>query len=354
MTTRIDTAAIRRGYPLSGVVERYGVALRHCGAHLVGRCPFHDDHEPSLVLYIDQPLDEHFHCFGCGAHGDVIRFVELIERLPFRDAVAVLTGLQPDRASHRTDAGHEPTRRPQVVLDPAHRACLAVATALYHQQLLRDRAALAYCAQRGLDRATIVRCQLGSATGANLAGALRRAGLDLAPAVRAGLLTATGRERLAGRLIVPELRAGWPRWLIGRALDTRTTPRYLGLPGRKPLLGWAEAQDQPAVCLTEGVIDRLVLSGWGLPALALAGTHAAPAALAALARFPRLYLVLDNDTAGRAATATLQAALGGRARPMALPAGCKDVAELAEHPGGRAVFVRALARASGDPTALAA
>ena len=354
MTTRIDTAAIRRGYPLADVVERYGIALRHCGAHLVGQCPFHADHEPSLVLYTDHALDEHFHCFGCGAHGDVIRFVELIERLPFRDAVVVLAGLPASGTAHRPDTSREPARRPPVVLNPEHRACLAVATTLYHQQLLRDRAALAYCAQRGLDHATIVRCQLGYATGANLAGALFRAGLDLAPAVRAGLLTATGRERLTGRLIVPEVRASWPHWLIGRALDARATPRYLGLFGHKPLLGWAEAQGQPAVCLTEGVIDRLVLSGWGLPALALAGTHATPAALAALARFPRLYLVLDNDATGRAATATLQAALGARARPVALPTGCKDVAELAERPGGRAVFVRALARASGDPTALAA
>ncbi|HEX5506396.1 MAG TPA: CHC2 zinc finger domain-containing protein [Thermomicrobiales bacterium] len=354
MTARVDTAALRRRYPLAGVVARYGVRLRRVGGHHVGRCPFHDDREPSLVLYVDDPRDEHFHCFGCRAHGDVIHFVELIERLPFRAAVAALTGITP--TVRGANPGGEPAQRPAPtgVRDPAGRACLAVATALYHGHLLRDGPALAYCAGRGLDRATLARCRVGYAAGGDLAAALRHRGLDPAPAVRAGLLDPDGRERLAGRLVVPELRAGGPLWLIGRALDAGTAPRYLGLRGPKPLLGWAEARGHAAVCLTEGVIDRLVLSGWGYPALALAGTRAAPAARAALARFRRVYLVLDADDAGRAATAALAAALGARARVVSLLAGGKDVADLARRPGGRAAFARALALAGADPAALTA
>jgi len=71
--------------------------------------------------------------------------------------------------------------------------------------------------------------------------------------------------------------------------------------------------------------------------------------LGELGGFARLYLALDADDAGRAGAAALRGALGPRAVPVALP-GVKDVAELAPHPGGRAVLAGALQRA-GLPTA---
>ena len=63
-----------------------------------------------------------------------------------------------------------------------------------------------------------------------------------------------------------------------------------------------------------------------------------------LARFPRLFIALDNDAAGRQATAALRTALGPRALPVTLP-GVKDVAELAAHPDGEALFRGACAAA---------
>lgn len=222
------------------------------------------------------------------------------------------------------------------------RACLAVAVDLYHRRLLADPTALAYCRARGLDAATLSRCQVGYAAGGDLTAALRRRGLPLAAATRAGLLDRHGEERLAGRLVVPEIREDGPLWLIGRSLVEATSPRYLGLPGCKPLLGWAEARGWSAIVVTEGVIDRLVLSGWGVPAVALAGTHARPEVLAALAHFPRVWLLLDADAAGLAATSALRAALGARAVPIPLPAGVKDVAELAPRADGRAILARTL------------
>ena len=99
--------------------------------------------------------------------------------------------------------------------------------------------------------------------------------------------------------------------------------------------------------LTEGPFDWLALRQWGYPALCLVGTHASAPALQALQRFARVYLVLDADDAGRAATATLTRALGRRARPVPLP-GVKDVAELAERPDGRTRFARALGPGRSD------
>jgi DNA primase len=71
---------------ISNLVSRY-VALTSRGERKVARCPFHEDRNPSLVLY---PESGTFFCFGCRAHGDVITFLMRIEGLSFRQAVDAL------------------------------------------------------------------------------------------------------------------------------------------------------------------------------------------------------------------------------------------------------------------------
>lgn len=68
------------------VVSRY-VKLRRTGRAFAGRCPFHDDRRPSLVVFPEGD----FRCFGCGARGDVIDFVALIERIDTREALRRLS-----------------------------------------------------------------------------------------------------------------------------------------------------------------------------------------------------------------------------------------------------------------------
>jgi DNA primase len=236
---------------------------------------------------------------------------------------------------------------------PDERACLAAAVELYHGRLLSDPSALDYVTGRGIDQTTIEHCRMGYATGDELAAYLRWRRLPLGAAGRVGLLGHDGREFLAGRVVVPEIRSGQPIWLVGRTIDpAEPEPKYLGLPGRKPLLGWETAGLARAVVLTEGVFDWLTLRCWGFPALALVGTHARPATLRALGRFERIFLVLDGDDAGRTAATSLQRTLGDRAMEVELP-GVKDVAELALRPDGRDRFARAIEEAERSGTAVA-
>jgi DNA primase len=72
------------------VVSRY-LPLTGLGDTLRGRCPFHEDHEPSFAVY---PGSGTFHCFGCGAHGDVIDFVMRIEHFTFAQALDTLDALR--------------------------------------------------------------------------------------------------------------------------------------------------------------------------------------------------------------------------------------------------------------------
>jgi DNA primase len=210
-------------------------------------------------------------------------------------------------------------------------------------------------AERGLDRTTLQRCRVGYANGDELVDYLRWRRLPVQAAIRVGLLGRDGREFLAGRVVVPEVRGGQPVWLIGRTIQpVAEAPKYLGLPGLKPILGWETAVASPTAVLVEGVFDWLTLLQWGFPALSLVGTRVHPAVLQALeTRFERLYLALDADAAGREAAAALRRALGAHAVGVRLPAGVKDVAELAPRPDGRAAFARALGPIGPVPTELA-
>lgn len=73
-------------------VERYGVEVNHYGMSL---CPFHNDRRPSLYV-----ADDHYHCFACGEHGDVIDFVSKLFQLSLYDAAQKLAAdfhLTPDK-----------------------------------------------------------------------------------------------------------------------------------------------------------------------------------------------------------------------------------------------------------------
>lgn len=74
---------------IEDIVGRY-LTLRRRGQTLVARCPFHQDRNPSFAVY---PASQSFYCFGCQAHGDVIKFLMLSEHLTFGEALRVLREL---------------------------------------------------------------------------------------------------------------------------------------------------------------------------------------------------------------------------------------------------------------------
>src|SRR5918911_1421439 len=246
-TSRIDTERLRQQHPIADVVRRYGVELRRSGSSFTGRCPFHvDQGRPNFVVF---PRSERWWCFRCGAGGDVITFVQELEHVSFREAAARL-GADPSRSLARRRRPEGPPRRvrpPAPALDADAQAVLDAAVELYANRLLIDDAALAYMAGRGFPRALLEHERVGYAAGDELARYLLWRRLPPDAARRTGLLRAHGREYLAGPILFPEIRAGRTIWLIGRVLDrpssetTTAVPRYLGLPGRKPLLGWEAA-----------------------------------------------------------------------------------------------------------------
>jgi DNA primase len=336
-----DTDAIRRDHPIADVAAASGLDLRQTGGRLTAVCPFHGDTRPSLVVY---PANQSYFCFGCGAGGDVIDFVSRLHRVGFREAAAFLKGEQRLPSIQQSP---RPVHAPEPELDLAEvKAIVEVAVAFFHDALWSHPGALTYLHDRGISERTARACRLGYGV-RGLAAVLAERGLDLAVAEGLGLL-ADGRERFAGRIIIPDLIEGRATWFTGRRLDDRE-PRYLNLRLAKPLLGLAR-QEGDAVVLVEGPFDWLIAVEWGFAAGALLGTRVSGPAERQLDRFEQVYLAFDNDVAGQQATAELVARLGERAIPVWLPPGVPDVSSLAHH-GGRGAFIQCILRAGREAPA---
>ena len=336
--SHIDIDQLKRRNPIAEVVRRHGIELRGQGKRLTGRCPFHDDRTPSFCVY---PETESFHCFGCGAAGDVIDFIRRTEGLGFREAVLRLGGV--GAAAGRAPA--PPARVPETteqapVLSLDDRLILTAACELYHETLLETPGAMRYLDERGVQPWLAKHCRLGTSDGRRLVPYLKRRRLSLKRAGELGLLFRSGDEAMSGRIVIPELRGAHCGWMVGRAPDGGGGPKYRGLSLPKPLLGYERGRRR--LFLTEGPFDWLTLTGWGLPACALLGTQPGRGVLRLLERARSVVLVMDSDEAGREAAQRLSAELGTRARVLELPAGVKDVSELGASPGGRDAFFRLL------------
>ena len=74
--------AVKAAVPMRAAAERFGLEVNYAG---MVRCPFHEDHTPSMKLY-----DDHFYCFGCGKHGDVVDLTAELFCIPPYDAACKL------------------------------------------------------------------------------------------------------------------------------------------------------------------------------------------------------------------------------------------------------------------------
>src|SRR5271156_5960341 len=110
---------IRARVALAQIIGQ-SVKLTRKGREYSGLCPFHNEKSPSFTVNEDKGF---FHCFGCGAHGDVIGFVMRIEHLPFPEAVERLAseaGLEVPKSSPEE---REQAKRQASLLDAVEAAC---------------------------------------------------------------------------------------------------------------------------------------------------------------------------------------------------------------------------------------
>jgi DNA primase len=133
------------------------VELKPAGTAYKALCPFHDEKTPSFAI---QRGDKHYHCFGCGAHGDAIQFLMGSQQLSFTDAVERLGqqfGVHLEKTEEKEGSG--------IGKDQLKRA-LEAACSCYQEILLHTEEgheALQYLYKRGCDHDFIDRFRLGYA-----------------------------------------------------------------------------------------------------------------------------------------------------------------------------------------------
>jgi DNA primase len=250
------------------LVETSGVKLVKRGGDMVGRCPFHDDDTPSLVVTVGKNL---FHCFGCDVAGGPIDWVMKREGVSFRHAVELLRdGAALDAPASSSSPVRGTVRRlaAPVSMDADDAALLGQVIGYYHDTLKQSPEALDYLASRGLSHPDLIATfRLGYADrslGLRLPEKTRKAGADIrARLEQVGIYRASGHEHLTGSIVVPVIDAqGVVTEVYGRKIRNNLragTPLHLYLPG--PHRGvWnidGIAASRGEVILAEALIDAM-------------------------------------------------------------------------------------------------
>jgi DNA primase len=319
--------------------------LRRSGARFTGLCPFHDERTPSFSVSPEKGL---YYCFGCGAAGDAVSFVEETEGVDFVGAIEWLAQrfnvpLEYEQASPEQDARRRRRDRLYAVLD---------ASASFYERYLWESQggadARAYLASRGLGEEVCREYRLGlAARGATLARKARERGFTQQELTGAGLVNRRGNDYFQGRLLFPITDArGRVVGFQARKMreDDSLQAKYVNSPEgelfRKGDLLYGLDRARTAIAreeralIVEGNTDVLALRQAELgPVVASMGTALTERQLKELSRLTRkLYLCFDADAAGEAATLRgmdLAAAQGFEVRVVALPRGT-DPADAAE------------------------
>jgi DNA primase catalytic core len=251
------------------LAEARGVVLEKRGADLHGRCPFHNDRSPSLVI---TPAKNLWHCLGaCQTGGSVIDWVMKAEGVSFRHAVELLVtdSLPLAAASSALPPKHSTvTKLPTALARDVEDAKLMIQVIeYYHETLLGSAEALDYLKRRGIGSEDAVKTfKLGFANrtlGYRLPASTRVEGAALRGQLqRLGLYRGSGHEHFSGSLVIPIIApSGEVTEVYGRKLNDNLragTPMHLYLPG--PHRGvWNESAlaASKEIILCEALIDAL-------------------------------------------------------------------------------------------------
>ena len=321
------------------LVLGFGVELKRHGAELIGRCPFHDDRTPSLVV---SPKTNLWHCLGaCNEGGSVIDWVMRTQGVSFRHAVELLRADHPSLAAGEGRVVRKGTTaklEAPLTAEADEREALLQVVGFYHETLKESPEALRYLESRGLmDGEMIERFRIGFANrtlGYRLPEKNRKEGAELRGRLqRLGLLRESGHEHFAGSIVFPVLSLeGEVTEIYGRKITAGLragTPLHTYLPG--PHRGvWneeaLEASREIIVC--ESIIDALTFWCAGFrnvtAAYGVNGFTEDHKAAVLKHGVERVWIAYDRDEAGEQAAGRLKeelAALGVGAQRVLFPKG---------------------------------
>lgn len=294
-------------------VIRPHVKLIRKGKEYTGLCPFHKEKSPSFTVSDDKGF---YHCFGCGAHGDIFDFVMHKQNLPFMEAVEFLGNLLGLEVPKRQADSSTTLAQPKA--DSSFYAVMEAACRWFQDQLILTSGApaRAYFEQRGLRQETIARFRLGFAPDHGLQAAMQKQGYSEKLLYESGLIGRSSDEtstydRFRNRLMFPIwdvkgrviafggriLKDGEPKYL--NSPDTPTFIKGKTLYAYNVALPVAREKREPLI-VVEGYLDVIAMHQSGLQtALAPLGTALTAEQMALLWKgTDDPILCFDGDAAG--------------------------------------------------------
>ena len=315
-----EVERLKKEISVQRLAEAQGVKLRRHGADLLGKCPFHNDRTPSLVI---TPAKNLWHCLGaCNTGGTAIDWVMRANGISFRHAVEMLRQDYLPLAADPIQPVKTGTVRklpPPVARNADDHELLSQVVGYYNETLRQSPEALKYLESRGLKSAEIIdRFRLGFANrtlGYRLPAKNRAAGADMRGRLqKLGILRESGHEHFNGSLVIPVINAeGDVVEMYGRKVTRNLregTPDHLYLPGAHAGVWNEEALIvSKEIILCEALIDALTFWVAGFRNVTASyGVNGFTADhRAAFEKYgtERVYIAYDRDEAGNNAAAKL-------------------------------------------------
>jgi DNA primase len=286
------------------VVGRY-IELKKDGAGFKANCPFHDEKTASFKV---SPSKQIYHCFGCGAGGDAIKFVMEYEKLNYPEAIEKLANEYNIHLRY-TDDGYKKDRVDTTILEELNH--------FFKRELQSYKPALEYLLSRGVYESSIEKFELGYAPRSDKSlEFLRNKGVKLKEGLELGILAQNedGRvyARFTNRVIFPIFNPNGKIVGFGGRIITQRDDigKYINSPDTKIfdkgslLYGYHKAKDtiykKGRVIVVEGNLDVVMLhqAGWS-NTVATLGTAMTPKVIPLLKRGdPEVILAYDGDRAG--------------------------------------------------------
>ncbi|RXJ75580.1 DNA primase [Arcobacter sp. F155] len=299
MITKESIENLKNHLDVVDVVSQF-LELKKSGANFKACCPFHGEDTPSFVV---SPQKQIYHCFGCGAGGDSIKFVMEYEKLSYPEALEKLASMYNVTLTYdNTNQQRQDTR----VLEEANK--------FYQKLFVSNTTAKDYIKSRGISEFSIEKFEIGYAPYSNdTINFLKNNHLNLAEAKDLGLID-TGHNGLYARFIE---RITFPIYSIsgkivgfgGRTISGHNA-KYINSPQTKLfnksklLYGYNLAKEniykKNRMIVTEGYLDVIMLHQAGFnTAVATLGTALTKDHLPLLRRGePQVILAYDGDKAG--------------------------------------------------------
>ena len=301
---------IRASNDIVDVISKY-VTLKRSGRNFFGLCPFHKEKSPSFAVSPDKQI---FHCFGCGAGGNVIHFISKIEGLDFKDTLELLANRANITLPTLENAEDDRTARLKAKVYEINK----IAAEFYHENLYKptSKAAQEYIKKRKLDNRTLKAFLIGYAGNFNeLYLLLKQKGFTEEEMLASSLIKKTENggymDSFRKRLMFP-IQDVRERVIAfgGRVLDD-SKPKYINSPenivyskGRNLFgLNVAKKYDTKKIIIVDGYMDAISLYQRGITnVVASLGTAMTEAQGRLLRRHSeQVILGYDADGAGQAA-----------------------------------------------------